>query len=226
MLSVGLAAVVGAWAAGCSRKSAEEDGASPDRACVAVLRKAGVSFTAMDGLRGVRTPLVVRGPLDGVHLVPRGQREAVMDCVLARGLLEAAPVLRGLDVDSLEFSAAYDYRPRRDSAELSSHARGLAIDVHVVRSGSRRYTIATDFEAGVGEWRRLRPGPGALAACIGAPKTAAGQRLRALACRLKLDTSFRIMITPDDNADHRDHFHIEAQPDFAETLAYAPAPQS
>ena len=138
-----------------------------------------------------------------------------MDCALARGLMEAGPVFRGLEIAGLEFSAAYDYRPRRDAPGLSNHAHGLAIDVHAVHSGSRRLVIATDFEAGVGEWKKIRPGPGALASCIGQPKTEPGRRLRTLACRLKLNTSFRVLVTPDDNALHRDHLHLEVYADEA-----------
>jgi hypothetical protein len=196
-----------------SRDRQAAGGTPPDTACLSLLRKAGVSFTSPGEVRGVRTPVVIRGPIQGVRLLPRGRREPVMDCALARGLLEAGPVLRGLDVDGLEYSAAYDYRPRRDSTQLSAHSHGLAIDVHAVRSGSRRDDIATHFEKGVGDWERLRPGPGALAACIGKPATDAGRRLRTLTCRLKLHTSFRVLVTPDDNADHRDHLHLEVYPD-------------
>ena len=43
----------------------------------------------------------------------------------------------------------------------SAQARGLAIDIHAVHSQSRRYQIATDYEKGVGQWVKIRPGPGA-----------------------------------------------------------------
>ncbi len=207
-------AVCGANARGCGGDGKSgAGGPAPDPACLHVLRKAGVAFVPAESTPGIRTPVVIRGAIDGVRLIPRGRREALMDCALARGLLEAAPVFRGFGIDGLEYSAAYDYRPRRGTDKLSAHANGLAIDVHVLRDGSRRYDVARAFETGTGEWRQLRAGPGALAACIGSPRTEPGRLLRGLACRLKLHTSFRILVTPDDNADHRDHFHLEVYPD-------------
>jgi hypothetical protein len=210
--AVGLALALAGFSAGCRDRTAAPAG-RPDRECLAFLKQQGVSFSETPPVKGIRTPLVLRGPLQGVVLVPRARREAMMDCTLARALYEAAPVFRGAGAGGLEFSAAYDYRQRRDSDAMSAHAQGLAIDVHAIRTASQRYVVATDFEKGVGQWTRLRPGPGALAACVGKPHTAPGQVLRTLVCRLKLNTSFRVLVTPDDNADHRDHFHLEVYPD-------------
>ncbi len=49
--------------------------------------------------------------------------------------------------------------------------------------------------------------------CIGHPRTEVGRLLRALACRLRASSLFREVIVPDDNADHYNHFHLEAYPD-------------
>jgi hypothetical protein len=211
-------ATCGESGGGCSggERGSGTTGPPPDRACLQVLRKAGVAFTSPDTTRGIRTPVVIQGPIDGVRLIPRGRREALMDCALARALLESGALLRGLGIRGLEYSAAYDYRPRRGAEKLSAHAHGLAIDVHALRSDSRRYDIVKDFEKGAGEWLRLRPGPGALAGCVGSCRTEAGKYLRTLACRLKLHSPFRVLVTPDDNADHRDHFHLEVFPDDVE----------
>jgi hypothetical protein len=214
---------VGLAVTGCGDGCRRDDGSGrrsgaprPDEVCLTALRKAGVAFDRSPPIQGVRTPIVVKGAIAGVRFVPRGRRPALMDCVLARAFVEAGPVLRALEVEALEFSAAYDHRPRRDSDTLSAHAHGLAIDVHTLQMRAQRLSIATEFEAGAGEWRRLRPGPGALAACIGKPKADTGRRLRTLVCRLKLHTSFRIIVTPDDNALHRDHLHLEVYPDETE----------
>jgi hypothetical protein len=216
LVALGLLFGCGGGGRGCAGPEPESGATRPDLACLALLRKVGIAFTTQPAVRGIRTPVVIKSAIQGVKLVPRGRREALMDCALARALYEAGPVLRGLEIDAMEYSAAYDYRSRRDSPALSAHARGLAIDVHAVHSRSRRYQVATDYEKGVGQWVRLRPGPGALAGCIGKPATEAGKLLRTLACRLKLGTSFQILVTPDDNADHRDHLHLEVYPDVAE----------
>jgi hypothetical protein len=36
--------------------------------------------------------------------------------------------------------------------------------------------------------------------------------LRSLACQLRASGTFALIITPDDNYDHRNHLHIEAPP--------------
>ena len=184
-----------------------------DQECLDLLRRSGVPARSVEPVQGVRTPVEVTGPIAGIALAPRAGREAVMDCALARGLYEAAPVFRSLGLETLEFSGAYDFRTRRGSDVLSAHAHGLAIDVHVLGGPAGRLDVARDFERGVGEWKQLRPGPGRLAACIGQPRTEAGTTLRKLVCRLKLHTAFRVIVTPDDNDDHRDHLHLEVYAD-------------
>jgi len=200
-------------AVACSHApAAEPEREGPDTVCLRWLDEHGLGFVPVD-IAEVRTPIEVRGPLGSVALVPRAGRPPQMDCSLARALFEAAPIFDELGVRALYFSGAYDHRYRRDSPRLSEHAHGLAIDVHAVATPDGDLEIARDFEAGVGAWRRLIPGEGALEACIGAPRTLRGRALRTLACRLKLHSAFRAIATPDDNADHRDHLHLETFPD-------------
>jgi hypothetical protein len=127
-------------------------------------------------------------------------------------------VFRNLGIAELEYSAAYSYRNRRRSNRLSAHAFGLAIDVHTMRGNQRDYVVARAYERRWGRWQRTPPGPGWYQACVGRPRTAGGRTLRQLACRLRLDDAFRIILTPDDDRDHRDHFHLEAYPDVSDRL--------
>jgi hypothetical protein len=184
----------------------------PDQVCLDWLGEHRLAFVPVE-IEEVRTPIEVRGPLESVSLVPRAGRPPRMDCSLARALAEAAPIFDELGVRALYFSGAYDHRYRRDSPRLSQHAHGLAIDVHAVATTDGDLEVSRDFEAGVGTWRNLVPGEGALDACIGAPRTARGRTLRTLACRLKLHSAFRAIATPDDDSDHRDHLHLETFPD-------------
>jgi hypothetical protein len=82
-----------------------------------------------------------------------------MDCQLAVALVEARPIFRNLDITELEFSSAYDYRNRRHSNQLSMHAAGLAIDVHVFHAPDRQYAVARAFEKRRGSWQSTPPGP-------------------------------------------------------------------
>jgi hypothetical protein len=185
----------------------------PDQACLDLLRGRGVAFSEGPPLEGVRTPVTIEGPRFTPRLSPRGGRPAQMDCRLAVALIEARPVFRNLGITSLEYSAAYDYRNRRRTNILSQHAAGLAIDVHAFRTQEHEYVVARSFERRGGRWRSTAPGPGWFQSCVGRPRTPGGTILRRLACRLRLEEAFRIILTPDDDRDHRDHFHIEARPD-------------
>jgi hypothetical protein len=168
---------------------------------------------------GIRTPVEIIGPLGGVRLTPRLGLPALMDCELARALVEASPLLAEAGIDELSYSSAYSHRYRHDNHQLSNHARGLAIDVHTLRGPAGSFEVKRDFEAGAGHWKGLVPQAGDLAGCIGEPTTDAGLRLRTLVCRLKHHSAFRVIVTPDDNDDHRDHLHLEAFPDAVTRVA-------
>jgi hypothetical protein len=186
-----------------------------DRACLEALGAANVAFAEAPPTKGVRTPVRIRGPLGAITLKARDRRDddgALMDCGLARALLEVAPVFEAAGIRTLIYSGAYQYRTRRGGTKLSEHAHGLAIDVHtfVARDGTL-YDVRRDFEAGVGVWNTVTELPD----CVGRPGTATGRLLRALACRLRAGSTLREVITADDNSDHADHFHLEAFPDAA-----------
>jgi hypothetical protein len=185
---------------------------APDGACLDTLRARGVAFSEGPALEGVRTPVTLDGARFTPRLSPRGSRPAQMDCRLAVALVDARPTFGRLGITELEYSAAYHYRNRRRSNQLSAHAFGLAIDVHVLHGHGRAYVVARNFERRRGRWQTAAPGPGWFQSCVGRPRTAAGATLRRLACRLRLEESFRLILTPDDDRDHRDHFHLEARP--------------
>jgi hypothetical protein len=215
---VSLAVVVGAvalLAVACKTPSSAQpaDPTSPDRDCLESLRNHRVSYVEEAPTRGVRTPIRVRGNLGTVRLVARDRREAgagaLMDCALAQALVEAAPIFAGVGVDELIYSGTYTYRTRRGSSKLSQHAHGLAVDVHAMTtSNGTVLDVRRDFERGAGTWAVTE-----LHACVGAPVSDAGRRLRTLACRLRASSILREVITADDNSDHNDHFHLEAFPD-------------
>ena len=87
---------------------------------------------------------------------PRGTRPAEMDCQLAVALVEARPIFHNLGITQLDYSAAYDYRNRRHSNQLSMHAAGLAIDVHAFHGDGRAYQVAGTFERRRGSWQSLQ----------------------------------------------------------------------
>ena len=190
------------------------DGAPPPeaRTCLEHLRHKKITFTEAPPTKGVRTPIRVQGPLGTIRLVSRERRDPstpLMDCELARALVDMAPTFQMHGFRELIYSGTYQYRTRRGSNKLSEHARGLAIDVHgFVRSDGTVYVVERDFESGVGTWAVTEADE-----CVGAPVSESGRALRRLACSLRASSMFREIITADDNSDHDDHFHIEAYPD-------------
>jgi hypothetical protein len=114
-----------------------------------------------------------------------------MACELVHTLFHAEPVFASLGITDLVYSEAYDYRTRRHSHRLSEHAHGLAIDVHRFRDWKgNEYNVARDYPL----------------------DNEQGRRLRTLASRLSQSGLFRIILTPADNADHYNHYHLEAFP--------------
>ena len=207
-----LAGMVLVCACGSDRSARSHDSQSSDagdNTCLQYLREQKVRFASAPPLRGVRTPVEPRGPINGIRLTPRGGLAAVMDCELLRALYEAAPTIARAGVNELSFSGAYVYRTRHRSNILSAHSYGLAIDVHALRGPGGDLDITRDFEKNRRAWRELKTRDGDMNACVGSARTGKARRLRRLACELKHHSAFRVIITPDDDADHRDHIHIE-----------------
>lgn len=158
--------------------------------CLSRLRESGVAFQALDDKRGVSTPIAIEGPIGGVRYWTVASGAMVSDCRLALALVKVAPELRGLGISAVRFSGAYSYRMAR-VGRLSLHAYGLALDVHEVIADGTSYVVTRDFARGL---------PNGCAG--GAPL------LNRLACRLAQLRLFQELLTPDSNADHRDHLHL------------------
>jgi hypothetical protein len=189
-----------------------------DPGCLETLRQWGVPFVAVARTRGIATPVEITGPIGEVRLVPRVGRPALMDCELARALAEAGPLFHRLNITGLSFSEGYDYRVRAGSRELSAHAFGLAIDVHAVETRTGRWEVEQEYAKDPQRWRAASDGDAPIRACVGNPRSAAGKLLRQLACGLRAQPSVRLVLSPDDNHDHRNHLHIETFPDDGQTL--------
>jgi hypothetical protein len=159
-------------------------------ACMERLRDSGVTFQPVSDKRGVDTPIAIDGPLGGVRYWTLGGGPMVSDCRLALALARVAPELRALGISALRFSGAYSYRMAR-VGRLSLHAYGLALDVHEVIADGKSYVVARDFAKGL-------------------PNGCSSEApvLNRLACRLAQLRVFQELLTPDSNADHRDHLHL------------------
>jgi hypothetical protein len=151
---------------------------------------------------GIEVPVEITGPLGGVELTSEDQ-PLVIDCSLAVSLDEAGHYLRALGITKATFSSAYSRRKVRGTDHWSKHSFGLAIDVHTftgLELGTLR--VDRDFEQGLGDE----------VDCVGEPLTQAGAVLEILKCQLVRSGLFHLVLTPDYDDAHHDHFHLEAKP--------------
>jgi len=91
---------------------------------------------------------------------------------------------------------------------ISEHSFGLAYDLRaLITSKGRVVTVERDYEKGTSE-----------------PQKPAGRFLLACADRLRRETALTHVLTPDFNADHRNHFHLDRGLPFGWWWDDAPPP--
>jgi len=162
--------------------------------CLARLATHGVRFHALDHELGVRTPIRVDGPIAGVRYYTGGSGPLIADCRLILALALIGPELSAYGVSDVRFSGAYVYRLSA-KRRVSLHAYGLALDMHGFTRSGVHYEVQRDFRKGLGTTLD-----------DSAPVT------NAIATRFHESGLFHEYLTPDDNADHRDHVHIGVSP--------------
>jgi hypothetical protein len=176
--------------------------ASPADHCKAELDRRGVSYR--DAARsGIAIGVVITGPLGGVTWVSSAKTPLVIDCSLAMSLVEAGPWLKALGIEHATWSSAYSKRTVRGSGKPSKHSYGLAIDVpRFAGMETGEMTVALDYEQGLGD----------KVDCLGQPATQAGAILKVMQCQLARSGLFHLVLSPDYDDAHHDHFHLEALP--------------
>lgn len=180
--------------------------ASLDRAsCEAELVKRGISFERVAEARGVVAPLRLTGPLSGVtfrsNLSPKKRRTAtieIYDCRLVLALDDFARILKRHDmVEVVHLSV---YRPVSSKVRLKGagrrHGGALAIDAALFKTkDGRTLSVEKDFHGRIG----ARP----------CPAPASASELRKIACEAGETRLFNVLLTPNYNRAHRNHFHME-----------------
>jgi hypothetical protein len=171
--------------------------------CLAALDELGVEYRKAKR-RGIEIGVEVRGPLGGVEYRSYNRDPLILDCSLVFSLARAGDIFRAHGVERVNYSSAYQRRNIRGTSRPSRHSFGLAIDVHTLAlaGGERFATVKHDYEQGLGDsWD-----------CVGEPLTELGAMMRAVDCQLTGSGLFRILLSPDYDADHYNHFHLEALP--------------
>lgn len=164
---------------------------------------------------GIANAVEIVGSIGGVALTSP-EYPLVIDCSLAVSLAEAMAYVKALGIDKATFSSAYSRRNVRGTNKPSKHSFGLAIDVHTFGGpdlGTLR--VDRDYEQGLGDE----------VDCLGKPLTQGGAILKVLQCQLARSGLFSLVLSPDYDDAHHDHFHLEVKPwrDRTELRSQAPA---
>jgi hypothetical protein len=118
------------------------------------------------------------------------------DCSLVRALAQMAEWLARRAVTDVSYLGIYGCRLVAGTSTLSEHGRGRAFDLGAVRlANGSTYTVLTD-------WEKDQP----------SPMTAGGRFLRETVEALYEAGIFNIVLTPDYNAAHANHVHMDLTP--------------
>jgi hypothetical protein len=188
--------------------------AALDRAtCESELRLRHISFERVAEARGVLAPVRLSGPVGGVSfhsMLPAPQRRAaaieIVDCRLVLALDDFARILAKHDIVEVVHYSFYRPPPARAvlKGPAKRHPGGLAIDAaRFVTKDGRTIDVEKDFRGRIGA---KTCGPGATPPSS-LPENAA--TLRRIVCEAAEAQLFNVLLTPDYNWQHRNHFHLE-----------------
>ncbi len=197
-------------------------------ACLRRLKAEGVSYERprFETPR-VGTPVLLSGPVADVQIRPRwpsGNREKeVMDCHLALALVEVAHQAKDLGVVEINFYSTYrplrpppkkcpkgkrrkrclrakrKYQRELRSKSPSQHRVARAIDIRFLQlEDGRTLDVLEHFD------RRSGKDP-----CSYEPDTEEAKMLSKFVCGLWRTRTFNIMLTPNANKAHHNHFHFD-----------------
>lgn len=137
--------------------------------------------------------IVTKGP-SGVRYRPLPHVDAAFAVRLAKFeelVQEAAGVWMNSRVVRIEHLGTYACRNIAGGGSLSEHARGNAIDVATfVFANGRKVSVKKDWAEGE-------------------PRRGAEQFLRDLVTRMREEGTFGVVLTPDWDARHHDHLHLD-----------------
>ena len=188
--------------------------ASLDRsACEAELGQRHIAFERVGEARGVIAPLRLKGAIAGVDfhsMLPLAQRRTspyeIYDCRLVLALDDWAHVLVRHDVVEVVHYSVYRPPPAKQVLEGAGrrHSGALAIDAAIFKTrDGQTISVEKDFHGRIGS----KPCGVNAASTLGLPAPAI--KLRKIVCEAADAQMFNVMLTPDYNWPHRNHFHLE-----------------
>ncbi|HKU44790.1 MAG TPA: extensin family protein [Polyangiales bacterium] len=174
-----------------------------DTRCLEALKAAGVNVEPWSGKlpTPVAVPVKLLAGVEGVTFrFMHAGAGVVVSCELAARLADVAAIVKRHGVHTVYVLSAY-----RDHPYTSFHTLGLALDLSRFDTHEGPLTVKTDFTID-----RNRE------TCdtqFSPPRGKKAQKLLDIACDLAESHRFSSVLTPNYNAGHRDHFHIDIRPD-------------
>ncbi len=180
-----------------------------DPSCRAMLDALALDWEPAAEARGIADPVRLAPLIGGVSFRYVSHDEPtpmLMDCSLAPRLAELVDLIEPFGLDEVIHIGIYNYRcigggdPDADDCTPSQHAYAKAIDIHAfgLAGSDAVYSTETDWI--------IRDD---LDVCPGMPAGEADRALHELACSMWSEGIFHIVLTPDYNDAHRNHFHVD-----------------
>lgn len=181
--------------------------------CENELARRQVPFARAAETPGVLAPIRFAGPVNGVSIHGAGSaaqratsKYEIFDCRLALALHDFTAYLATRGVTEIIHMSAY--RPQSENGCTvrhpgEQHCAALAVDVgYFERRDGSTLTVEKDFAGRIGQETcsgRFAPNP---------PSPNASE-LWGFVCEAARRTAFNVILTPNYNAEHRNHFHFE-----------------
>ncbi len=173
--------------------------------CTATLDEMGVTFKTEKAQGRVVSPMSLpEATIGGITFTPVYAKHQVWDCQLVLALARFAPTLSDLGVREVKYGSAFRWSKVRVNGRtkniLSRHALGIALDiVSFVDADGNEANVEKDYRKG-------------------------NEMLMAIEKAVNESGAFRLLLTPkNDPRSHKDHFHLEANPDYSSPPREQPA---
>jgi hypothetical protein len=175
-----------------------------DAACKRELLRLKVPFVPLERpvdlplVNPVPSPVVITGLVEGVHFRSvQTDREVAVSCELALRLPALARIFKKHGVRLVHVTSSL-----RDAPRTSFHTFGLALDIAGVQTKKEDLWVGEQFELTPNEHT-----------CAAQPAAANAQLMLGIVCDIAQSHLFSSVLTPNYNAGHRDHFHLDVRPD-------------
>jgi len=184
------------------------------RTCLAEARKRKLPVVALGQVRGVPIPVRISGPMHGVRVhsgVPKSQWASspyeIVDCRLALAIDDFTALLQQHDVVELVHMSAYRPPSKRWPAGTPGkrHGAAMALDAAVfVKKDGVRLVVEKHFKG----HRHSAPCPRVVPARA-SHQSSEAKEIRSIFCEARETGLFHVMLGPNFNRAHRNHFHLE-----------------